>query len=226
VGVGSGYEPIGQGFAAGLGLRVEPAEPGTGLRYRMEVELGALPLSFHRAIEETVGHALDQGVHGWPVTDVVVTLTHTAYWSPVTVAGDFRDLTPLVLAQALAEAGTRVYEPCHRFELEVPLDRLGTVTAALSRLAARIDGTTGGVGAWRLTGEVPARLVNAFHRQLPALTSGEGIWSSRLGGDRLVTAAVTPSRLRTDGNPFDRTEYTRFLAQRDLAVSRRSGSLA
>jgi ribosomal protection tetracycline resistance protein len=218
VAVGTGYEHIGHIFAATIGLRVAPATIGSGVRYQREVELGSLPLAFHKAIEETVGHALEQGVHGWPVTDAVVTLTHCGYSSPVSVAADFRGLTPLVLAQALENAGTRVYEPCHRFELEVPLDRLGPVTAQLAQLGARIDETTGGSTSWHLTGEIVARLVYTFQQQLPGLSSGEGTWSSRPCGDRPV-AGTPPTRRRTDGNPFNRTEYMRFLAQRSLTAS-------
>ena len=108
IGVGTAFEPIGHGFFGTLGLRVEPAPPGTGLTYRLEVELGSLPQAFHKAIKETVARTLEQGVYGWPVTDVVVTLTHSGYWSPITTAGHFRVLTPLVLAGALAMARTRV----------------------------------------------------------------------------------------------------------------------
>jgi len=37
-----------------------------------------------------------------------------------TTAGGFRGVTLLVLIRALARAGTRAYEPMHRFRLEVP----------------------------------------------------------------------------------------------------------
>ena len=213
IAVGSAHEPIGHGFAASVGLRVAPAKPGSGIRYRREVELGSLPPAFHRAIEETVGHALDQGIYGWPVTDAVVTLTQCGYWSPITVAGDFRNLTPLVLAQALVLAGSRVYEPCHRFDVEVPLDRLGPVTAHLAQLGGRIDQTTGGDSSWHIAGEMPARAVDTARQQLIALSRGEGTWTSQPYGDRAVKGDP-PTRSRTDGNPFDRAEYLRFLAQR------------
>ena len=143
----------------------------------------------------------------------MVTLTHCGYWSPVTVAGDFRNLTPLVLAQALTLAGTRVYEPCHRFDVEVPLDRLGPVTAHLAQLGGHIEQPTGGDGSWRIAGELPARAVYAAQQQLTALSHGEGTWTSQPHGDRAVKGDP-PTRRRTDGNPFDRGEYLRFLAQR------------
>ncbi|MEU7752268.1 GTP-binding protein [Micromonospora sp. NPDC049171] len=208
-GTGTAVEIIGHGFLGTVGFRVEP---DSGVQYRLEVELGSLPLSFHKAIEEATRAALDQGRHGWPVTDIRVTLTHSGYWSPITTAGHFRDLAPYVLMRALAEAGTRVFEPCRRFEAEVPADRLGAVAAYLGRLGARIDGTDEIAAGWRIGGVLPARLEPEAQRRLPDLSSGEGLWSSTPGGDSPVSGDP-PCRPRTDGNPFDRVEYLRFLAQ-------------
>ncbi|MBQ1016954.1 TetM/TetW/TetO/TetS family tetracycline resistance ribosomal protection protein [Micromonospora sp. D93] len=208
-GVGTAVEIIGQGFYGTVGFRVEP---GTGVDYRLEVELGSLPLSFHKAIEDATRAALDQGRHGWPVTDIRITLTHSGYWSPITTAGHFRDLAPYVLMQALAQAGTRVFEPCRRFEAEVPADRLGAVTSYLVRLGARIDGTDHVAAGWRIGGLLPVRFEPEAQRRLLDVSSGEGLWSSVPGGDRPMSGDP-PCRPRTDGDPFDRTEYLRFLAQ-------------
>ena len=127
--------------------------------------------------------------------------------------------------KALRQAGTRVFEPCHQFELEVPAERFGTVTAHLAHLGARIDATAERVDGWSITGELPARLVREVQQQLPRLTNGEGLWSSVPHGDRPVLGAP-PRRPRTDGNPFDRVEYTRFLAQRSLATGTPAASSA
>jgi ribosomal protection tetracycline resistance protein len=208
IGTGTGFHLIESRLAGTVGLRVEPA---TGVQYGLAVELGALPLAFHKAIEEAVRRTLRQGVFGWPVTDISVTLTHCGYWSPVSTAGDFRAVTPLVLAEALAAAGTRVYEPCHQFSLDVPADRLGPVAAVLAQLGARISATVAERDGWRLTGEMLTRHVHGFQQQLPGLSSGEGVWTSWPAGDRPVTGPP-PARPRTDGNPFDRATYLRHLA--------------
>jgi ribosomal protection tetracycline resistance protein len=209
-GIGTAADPIGRTFYAGIGLRVEPAPPGAGNSYRLEVELGGMPLPFHRAVEESVGHALEQGPHGWQMVDTTVTVTYAAWWIVVSQAGEYRKLTPLVLAAALCAAGTTVHEPCHAFELEIPPDRLGPVTARLAQLEARIERTTPG-SSWHLTGELPARTAPRFTAELPHLTGGLGTWSTRPGGDRPV-AGAPPSRPRTDGNPYNRAEYLRHLS--------------
>ncbi|MFE6777639.1 GTP-binding protein [Streptomyces sp. NPDC057702] len=228
VGEGEAYEGMDDRaetlFWASVGLRVAPGEPGSGVTYRLGVELGSLPLAFHRAIETRVRESLEQGLSGWPVTDCVVTLYRCGFNSVMSTAGDFRGLTPLVLMGALADAGTRVHEPYHAFELELPQADLHAALALMATVGAEVAESaplaggggsgTGGAGAgelWRVRGAVPARTVNAVQRRLPGLTGGEAAWWSRPSGDRAVTGAV-PRRARTDGNPLDRAEYLRHLA--------------
>jgi ribosomal protection tetracycline resistance protein len=61
-------------FLATVGLRVDPAPMGAGVSFRLEVEFGSIPHAFHRAVEETVATTLRQGLRGWPVTDIAVTM--------------------------------------------------------------------------------------------------------------------------------------------------------
>ena len=48
-------------FLATVGLRVEPAPVDTGVEFRLEVELGSMPLAFFRAVEDTVRETLRPG---------------------------------------------------------------------------------------------------------------------------------------------------------------------
>ena len=220
VGVGSAYELMGEGnpFLATVGLRVEPGPVGSGIEFRLEVELGSMPYAFFRTVEDTVRATLDQGLHGWQVIDCVVTMTHSGYAprqshahqgfdkSMSSTGWDFRGLTPLVLMTALRRAGTRVQEPIARFRLEVPADTVGTVTAVLAGnravpLTSTVDGGTG-----VLTGQVPVARLHELERALPSPTRGEGVLETEFDSYRPVTGPP-PSRPRTDANPLDRKEY-------------------
>lgn len=171
-------------YWATVGLRVEPGPHGSGGVFTYETELGALPRAFHQAIEDTVRTTLLTGPRGWEVTDYRVTLLRSGFSAPLSTAGDFRGLTAVVLRRALERAGTRVYEPFHAFEVELPLDALAPVTARLAALGAEFAETTGGRTAWLITGKVPARHVREMELRLPGLTHGEGVWWSRPSGDR------------------------------------------
>ena len=89
VGTGTAVDRIGDPgnpFLATVGLRIDPARDPrperipAGAGFGLGIELGALPLAFLRAVEETVYATLRQGLHGWPVTDVMVTLTQSGYY--------------------------------------------------------------------------------------------------------------------------------------------------
>ena len=103
-------------------------------------------------------------------------MTHSGFWPrPGSTAGDFRNLTPLVLMSALQQAGTVVCEPIHRFHLEVPADTLGPILPALARLHAVPQTPVMRGSSCTLEGEIPAARVHELQQQLPGLTRGEGV---------------------------------------------------
>ncbi|HEY2308159.1 MAG TPA: translation factor GTPase family protein [Streptosporangiaceae bacterium] len=227
-GTGAAFEIIGtpgNPFLATVGLRVDPAPVDSGVRFRLEVELGSMPFAFFKAVEETVTQTLQQGIHGWQVTDCVVTMTHSGYWprqshahahfdkSMSSTAGDFRNLTRLILMSALSRAGTGVYEPVHRFHLEIPADTYGPVLPVLARLRA-VPGAPAMRGSLcLLDGDIPAGQVRALEEQLPALTRGEGVLEAVFGHYQPVRGDI-PERPRTDNNPLNREEYLLRVARR------------
>ncbi|MER6842673.1 tetracycline resistance ribosomal protection protein Otr(A) [Streptomyces platensis] len=195
-GVGEACEEIARrghtGPWATVGLRVEPGARHSGPVFSYETELGALPHGFHQAIEETVHATLRHGPRGLAVTDCRVVLTRSGFVGPLSTAGDFRTVTPRVLRRALERAGTRVYEPYHAFEADLPLAALAPVTARLAALGAEFAETTGGRHSWLVSGVLPARHVQEFQGLLPGLTHGEGVWTSAPSGDRPVRGDAAP----------------------------------
>jgi ribosomal protection tetracycline resistance protein len=229
VGTGAAEERIKQGgnpFIAGVGLRVEPGEPGTGVVFGYEIELGSLPIAFHKAIEETVHATLREGLHGWQVVDVRVTLISSGYWprqsamhatfnkAMSSTAGDFRQLTPLVLMDALRQAGTVVQEPIQHFRAEVPADVFGTLLPVLTSLRAVPRESAVAGPSYRVDGDIPAGRVHELEQSLMPLTRGEGVLETAFDRYQDVVGGEPPERARTDLNPLDRKEYLLRLSRR------------
>ncbi|GLY95142.1 TetM/TetW/TetO/TetS family tetracycline resistance ribosomal protection protein [Actinoplanes sp. NBRC 103695] len=192
VGSGAAYRMIAvdpNPFLATVGLRVEPLPPGSGVTFALEVELGSMPFAFFRAVEEAIPAALERGPHGWAVTDVAIFMTHAGYWarqshshgtfdkSMSSTAGDFRALTPVVLAEALRRAGTRVCEPVDTVRLEVPADTLPAVLPVVGQVRGVPLATSfAGAGAVCVVEAlVPAARVHDLRRLVPGVTRGEGV---------------------------------------------------
>lgn len=209
IGIGISVEVMGEKtnpFYATVGFKVERGELNSGITYTLGVELGSLPLAFHKAIEDTVFQTLKQGLYGWEVTDISVTLTHTGYASPVTTASDFRNVTPLVLMDALKKAETYVYEPVNAFELTVPEQAISTAMYKLAAIPATFAEPIFNNDSYKLTGSLPVAKTEHFKRMLHSFTEGEGIFTTKPAGFTKLMAPL-PTRKRVDYNPLNRKDY-------------------
>ncbi|MBV9281407.1 MAG: GTP-binding protein, partial [Chloroflexi bacterium] len=210
----------GNPFLATLGFRVEPVPAGSGLELRLAVELVSIPLfiygsvlEFRTALEGYIRDALGQGLYGWQVTDCVVTLTACGYVSPASTARDYRLLTPLVLLHALQAAGTAVYEPVHRFHLEIPADTYGATVAVLAKLGGVPQGTALRGAICTLEGTILAARVPELRHLQPGPTRGEGVLETGFDSYAPVSGPF-PTRQRSDSNPLDRKEYILHVVRR------------
>jgi ribosomal protection tetracycline resistance protein len=212
----------GNPYFATLELRVEPARAGQGLVFGLDVPAEQLPIYlfrtadlFRAALEETTRRTLEQGLRGWPVIDVRVTVTRCGFAAPLTTPADYRKLLPLVLMAALKEAGTTVCEPIQRFELDGPADTLGPVLGALGRFGALPEKQSVDRDAFLVSGLIPAARQRGIEQALPGLTRGEGVLETTFAGYRPV-AGPPPTRTRWDDNPLDREEYLLRVERRVL----------
>jgi ribosomal protection tetracycline resistance protein len=211
-------------FHADLGLRVDPAAPGSGVEVLAAAGIDPrdAPLyvfktfaGFMEHMDEYVHVALEEGLHGWQVTDCVVTVTKVAYSladgppsrrGPMPTARDIKNLTPLVLLQALEQAGSTVCEPVFRISAEVPAAAVGPVLAAFGRLGASAATPSPRGELSMLETALPASRVQELRRRLPGLTGGEGVLESELAGFQPV-AGEPPIRQRTTPDPLNLDEY-------------------
>jgi ribosomal protection tetracycline resistance protein len=192
-------------YNAEIGLRIAPAPDDSGVAFRLEVAARDIPLYVYKTRDEFgaqmgryVRTALEEGLHGWPVVDCVVTMTRSAYSvadgppsrrGPTSTAADFRKLTPLVLAQALERAGTVVCEPVVRVSLEVPTRSVGVVLPALARLGASVESPSPDGELSTVDAVMPVTTADELQRQLPGLTGGEGVVESTFAGYQAIKDA-------------------------------------
>lgn len=179
-----------------------------------------MPPAFFTAVRSSVEETLQQGLSGWRVTDCVVTMTHSGYWarqshahgtfdkSMSSTAGDFRLLTRPVLMRALRQAGTVVCEPVESFTLDLLPEQVPALLGDLARWEADITSTEVDERDARIEGVIPTRLTDAVQQRLPDLTSGEGVWESRLDHHRAVRGAPPTSR-RVGVDPGDWAAYVK-----------------
>ena len=216
-------------FLATIGLRIDPAPADSGVEFRLDIEAVTAPLylyktlaSFEEHMDRYVREPLREGLHGWQVTDCVVTMMSCTYSvpdgppskrGPLSSSSDFRKLTPIVLMQALEQARTSVCEPVVRVRLEVPAESVGAVLAAVGQLGApaEMESLRGDLA----TVDTVLSIIAAqdLQRQLSSLTSGEGVLETTFLGYEPVSGDP-PTRRRKTVNALNREEYMLHVVSR------------
>jgi ribosomal protection tetracycline resistance protein len=201
-------------YHATIGLRIEPAAPDSGVTTYVRLAHQQVPLYVYRTVDlfreamtEYVEDALATGPHGWPVTDCVVTMTDSGYSvadgppslrGPTSTAADFRKLTPMVMTQALAAAGTVVCEPLARVTLDIPATASSAVLNLLGRWQAVVEDQTPRADEMVLVAVLTADDAQRLHRTLPEVTAGEGVLESEFAGYRPVRIPAGSARPRSE----------------------------
>ncbi len=208
-GIGQGLQTIFKApnpFIATVGLRIEPRPDGAGNSFAFEVDLGQMPASFYRAVEETVFDTLKHGVFGWQVTDCHVAMTAARHSSPSSTTADFRQLTPWVLAAALTEAQTFVCEPIDHFNLEAPAASMTRLVTLLAKAGAITRNSVISGGMARLEGTITSRSVQGVQQQVPGLTGGMGAMETSFSHYTRADNPPPPRR-RSGADPFNERDY-------------------
>jgi len=198
---------------------IEPAQRGTGVTYRSEVHVRKIKARYQHQIEQGLANALRQGMMGWPVDDIHITLIdgedHQFHTHPL----DFIIAAPMALMDGLRRAETVLLEPVLELRISLPGDTSGKVMSEIVAMRGETKETqlTGKNDEMILVAEVPARTSMDFPTRLAALTGGRGLLNSRVCGYRECPIESGTSCPRTGVNPLDTSKY--ILAARSALES-------
>lgn len=194
-------------YHAAVGFRVEPLPRGSGIEYVSEITTGYLKQTFQNGVEEGVYAYLDQGLHGWELTDMRVTLISYEFSSPVSTPSDYRSLSPLVLFDALKKAGTKLLWPMSEYELTVPTLHLGRAMSDLKQMKATFDEPVIEGDRCIITGIIPVDLCPNYQMTVQQYTAGAGHFESKVIGYEDAPADVHKARPKFKIDPANRGEY-------------------
>lgn len=177
------FEPL--RHYAEVHLRMEPAEPGSGLIFAAECSEDVLEKNWQRLILTHLKEREHIGVcTGSAITDMRITLVSGKAHSKHTEGGDFRQAVYRAVRQGLMQADTVLLEPYYDFVLEVPEDAVGRAMTDIERMCGTINYDAGWEshvqetehmeGMRRLTGSVPVAAIQNYQKELISYTRGKG----------------------------------------------------
>ncbi|BDE07285.1 elongation factor G [Vulcanimicrobium alpinum] len=176
------HQTGGHGQFADVHLRFEPRARGSGVTFAETIVGGVVPRQFFPAVEKGVREALASGgPHGFPVTDLHVTLFDGAFHDVDSSEASFKTASGMAVREALQKLGTVVLEPLMRVETTVPST---TMSAAVSQLTAKRGQILGFEPAektgWdRIIALVPQAELGRYATELRTATAGLGTYAAR-----------------------------------------------
>lgn len=190
-----------------LRFRIEPGARGSGLRYSSIVRNERLLERYQNEVERRVPIALEQGLRGWEVTDLVITLIEGEHHVWHTHPLDFVIATPMGIMDGLANTGTKLLEPMLRFRLSTPEEYGGKLMNELVLMRSQFDTPVLRNGRMDIEGMLPVATSLDFPSRLGSLTKGRGTLSVFFAGYQDCPPEVDVERQRRGVNPLDQSKY-------------------
>jgi len=188
-------------------FKIEPGELGSGVEYSSEVGVNDIAASYLKEIERSIPLALQQGILGWEVTDIKITLIGDEDHNIHSRAGDFKVATPMAIMNGLVAIGTKLLEPMLKFTITAPEQTLGKLASGLTVLRAEFGIPEISNGNFTLSGNMPVSSSLDYSAKLSSITGGKGRFVTKFNGYRecpLEFGSTIPFR---GISPSDRAKY-------------------
>lgn len=197
-------------FYAGIGIKVEPLKRGEGIKYVSEVTTGYLPKTFQNGIEDGVYDTLRQGLYGWELTDIKVTLIHGVFDSVMSTPAEFRNLAPMVLMEAINNAKTKLLEPLYEFELKISKDVCVRAISDLTKLRAKFDNPIQLNEDILIQGLIPVNTSRGYNLEVTSYTEGKGMFVTKFYGFEEIPFKLGKTRENHKIDPLNKKMYIMY----------------
>jgi len=188
-------------------LLIEPLPVGSGVQFESKLGVNDVALKYQNEVQRTIPKALKQGIKGWEVTDLKITLVEGEEHPIHSRPGDFIIATPMAMMNGLIETGTTLLEPVLTFKISAARDLLGSITSDLARLRATFGSPVIKNDRFVLKGKIPAATSLDYPVQLASRSGGKAKISTRLSGYEPCTLEQGKTTEFRGISPLDRAKY-------------------
>lgn len=190
-----------------LKFLIEPGERGSGLVYSSQVRDEKILMRYQNQVEKTLPQALKQGLYGWEVTDLKVTLIDGEHHVMHTHPLDFIVATPMAIMNGLVNTGTKLLEPVLKFRITVPEEIGGKVLGDIIQMRGSFDSPVISKGMFTVEGKFPAATSLDYPVKLGSMSGGRAVVSTRFLGYEECPVELGKTCPRRGVNPLDRSKY-------------------
>ena len=186
---------------------IAPGPLGSGVSFTSNVRTSDISNKYLNEVKRAIPWSLKQGIHGYEVTDLSITLIegseHTVHSNP----GDFLLATPMGVLRGLENAGTDLLEPMYAFEIKANQDVLGPISSDLNQMNAQIDPPVFENNFFILKGRVSVAAAMDYSIKFNTTTSGKGRLKLTLDGYQKTATTDDKIRSYKGVSPLDESQW-------------------
>ena len=188
-------------------FQIEPLPRGRGVEFSSVVPVKEIMQRYQNQVRQAIPLAIKQGMLGFQVDDVKITLIggehHLIHTHPL----DFIVATPIAFLDGMRRGGSKLLEPLTELRITVPGEYVGKMMSEVAAMRGTVLSTETAGHLATVTAEVPLATSTDFSIRLPQLTSGRGAMSIRHIGYQDAPADVMATCPRQGVHPLDTSKY-------------------
>lgn len=188
-------------------FRIEPLPRGSGIQFDSVVPARDILPRYQHQVEQAIPLAIRQGMLGWRVDDVKITLIdgnhHLIHTHPL----DFIVATPVAFLDGLRRGGSTLLEPMLSARITAPAELAGKLHSRVVAMRGEVTDTESAGDSVRITATLPAATSMDFPTELSILTGGRGALSMRVCGYRECETREGATCERVGVHPLDTARY-------------------
>ena len=168
----------GRGQYGDVWLEIQPSEPGAGVTFENKLKGPAIPREYVPAVEKGIKEAAETGVlAGYPVVDVIVSLTDGSYHDVDSSEMAFKIAASMGFKEVCRKAKPVLLEPVMDVEVVVPSEYQGAVVGDLNSRRGRVVSMDSRGNAQVIRSFVPLGQMFGYATDVRSMTQGRATYT-------------------------------------------------
>ncbi len=188
-------------------FEIEPLPRGSGFVYECKASPKDCEYRYQEHVKQALPRYLKQGLHGWEVTDLKVTLSYAQHHHIHTHPLDFFLCTPLAFMDGLRNTGTTLLEPMLNVTITAPDDILGRVIGDILDMRGSFETPEMREGSFVMKATVPAATSMEYPITLGSISGGKALYEAEFGGYRECDLSLGKETPYRGCCPLDRDKW-------------------
>jgi len=190
-----------------IDLEIEPLPRGAGLVFESKVQDRQILYRYQTHIQTALPGVLKQGLYGWEVTDLKVTLIGGSHHLIHTHPLDFFTATPMAVMNTLEQTGTTLLEPVIRARFTAGEEYAGKLIGDVIAMRGSFEPPVMHKGQMTMEALLPVASSMEYPVTWGIMTGGKGVMSSSFAGYQECPLELGATAKRRGIDPRDRAKW-------------------